>query len=162
MSRGSVSLFSERYLPLALIVVASIVGIIVVQRERVDTRPSAQALLLAAADVQREVTRMPAKLDRLTDDDEIALGNALATHAAASLIPTQSDASREINVEAYLQTLGARVAAHARRKLPWTFHYIPSPAFVNAFALPGGHVFVGEGLLRLMRSEDALAAVESY
>ena len=30
---------------------------------------------------------------------------------------------------------------------------------MNAFALPGGHVFVGEGLLRLMRSEDALAAV---
>ena len=30
---------------------------------------------------------------------------------------------------------------------------------VNAFALPGGHVFVGAGLLELMDSEDQLAAV---
>jgi predicted Zn-dependent protease len=36
---------------------------------------------------------------------------------------------------------------------------VARPSFVNAFALPGGHVFVGEGLLKLMQSEDALAAV---
>src|SRR5438309_10241930 len=30
---------------------------------------------------------------------------------------------------------------------------------VNAFALPGGHVFVGGGLLRFMDTEDQLAAV---
>ena len=30
---------------------------------------------------------------------------------------------------------------------------------VNAFALPGGHVSIGEGLIKLMQSEDALAAV---
>ena len=47
----------------------------------------------------------------------------------------------------------------ARRKLPYKFHYIPDSDFVNAFALPGGHVFVGQGLLALMQSEDALAAV---
>jgi predicted Zn-dependent protease len=58
-----------------------------------------------------------------------------------------------------VQEVGARVAAHATRKLPYRFHYIPQGDFVNAFALPGGHVFVGEGVLRLMQSEDALAAV---
>ena len=30
---------------------------------------------------------------------------------------------------------------------------------INAFALPGGHVYVGGGLLQLMDSEDELAAV---
>ena len=30
---------------------------------------------------------------------------------------------------------------------------------MNAFAIPGGHIFVGQGLLNLMQSEDALAAV---
>jgi beta-barrel assembly-enhancing protease len=33
-----------------------------------------------------------------------------------------------------------------------------SGQFVNAFALPGGHIFVGRGLIELMHSEDALAA----
>ena len=47
----------------------------------------------------------------------------------------------------------------AHRKLPYKFHYIPDPIFINAFALPGGHVYVGAGLLELMDSEDELAAV---
>ena len=51
------------------------------------------------------------------------------------------------------------MAAHAHRKLPYRFHYIPSLDFVNAFALPGGPVFVGGGLMALMDSEDELAAV---
>lgn len=45
------------------------------------------------------------------------------------------------------------------RSLPYRFHYVPQASFVNAFALPGGHVFVGEGFLKLMKSEDAVAAV---
>ena len=43
----------------------------------------------------------------------------------------------------------SKVSAHARRKFPYQFHYVPEPKFVNAFALPGGHVFVGEGLLEI-------------
>jgi len=36
---------------------------------------------------------------------------------------------------------------------------VPSKGMINAFSLPGGPVFVGEGLLDLMTSEDQLAAV---
>jgi predicted Zn-dependent protease len=43
--------------------------------------------------------------------------------------------------------------------LPYRFHYVPERYFINAFAVPGGHVYVGEGLLALMDSEDELAAV---
>jgi tetratricopeptide (TPR) repeat protein len=51
------------------------------------------------------------------------------------------------------------VAANAHRKLPYQFHYIPDVNFINAFALPGGHVFIGEGLMALMQNEDTLAGV---
>src|SRR5262249_56929954 len=47
----------------------------------------------------------------------------------------------------------------AGRKLDLRFHYVPAANFVNAFALPGGHVFLGKGMLRLMDSEDELASV---
>jgi predicted Zn-dependent protease len=43
--------------------------------------------------------------------------------------------------------------------LPYRFHYVPDSNFINAFALPGGHVFVGAGLMDLMDSEDELAAI---
>jgi len=55
--------------------------------------------------------------------------------------------------------VGGRLAPYAHRKLPYRFHYVPEPYLTNAFALPGGHVFVGKGLIALMDSEDELAAV---
>lgn len=153
------SLSVKRFLPLAVIVAAGASAIAFVQREHISTRPSPQTLLTAVADAQHELVRTPMTLDRMTDADEIAVGNALAKEADASLGANNARSSANAATEAYLQRVGNRVAAHARRKLPWTFHYVPSPEFVNAFALPGGHVFVGHGLLKLMASEDALAAV---
>ncbi len=43
--------------------------------------------------------------------------------------------------------------------MPWQFHVIADPNLINAFALPGGHVFIGRGLLDQMTSEDELAFV---
>jgi beta-barrel assembly-enhancing protease len=146
----------KRLLPLALILLAGLAAIIATQRQHIAMRPSATAILSAGADAQHELTRVPARLAPLSDADEIAAGNALATRYAA-LWPLTTPHDRAI--ETYLNTLGATVATHARRHLPWRFHYIPNPSFANAFALPGGHVFIGRGLINLMRSEDALAAV---
>lgn len=130
-----------------------------VQREHISTQPSPHALLMAAADALHEVTRIPTRFDRMTDEDEIALGKEMAAHVSSSLDANRAPSSHNAAMQAYVQVVGSRVSANVRRKLPWTSHYIPSPNFVNAFALPGGQVFVGEALIRLMGSEDALAAV---
>jgi beta-barrel assembly-enhancing protease len=149
----------KRWLPLSVIVVAGILAIVAVQWQRISARPSGQSLLSAAADAQHEMTRVPAHFDRMSDADEIALGDQLASEYAERWAGSSEDAAKNRAIEVYLQTVGERVSAGARRKLPYKFHYIPDAGFVNAFALPGGHVFVGEGLLALMQSEDALAAV---
>jgi predicted Zn-dependent protease len=70
-----------------------------------------------------------------------------------------SESEAALQIQTHLQQVGERASLHSRRKLHYQFHYIPQISFVNAFALPGGHVFVGAGLLTLMKSEDALAAV---
>lgn len=146
----------KRWAPLAIIVLASIAAIVAVQWKHISTRPSAQAILSAGADAQHELTRVPAHFDRMSDTNEIAVGNALASsYSATWRLTTDSDRAKE----AYITSVGTLVAARARRKLPWRFHYIPDRSFVNAFALPGGHIFIGRGLMDLMHSEDALAAV---
>ncbi len=148
----------KRWLPLALIVVAGLAALIAAQYQRVTTQPSPQAILSTAADAEREVMRLPAHFDRMSDADEIAAGNVLAqSYESAWNLERPSEESQR--VQAYLQAVGTVVAGRATRKLPYRFHYVARPSFVNAFALPGGHVFVGEGLLKLMQSEDALAAV---
>jgi len=149
----------KRWLPLAIILLAAVGAIVAVQWQHIAERPSPQAMLDAAAGTQHDLTRIPNHFDRLSDSDEIAIGDQLAANYASGFHQPGDNTAANIATEAYLQTIGTRVAAHARRKLPWKFHYIPQTGFVNAFALPGGHIFVGQGLLALMHSEDALAAV---
>jgi predicted Zn-dependent protease len=149
----------KRWLPLTLIVIAGLLAIAAAEWQHIDTRPGAQSILSAAADAQHEVTRLPSRVDRMTDADEIDLGNRMASSYLGGTYPASTRSTTDLAIETYLQTVGERSAAGARRKLPYKFHYIANPAFVNAFALPGGHVFVGQGLLALMQSEDALAAV---
>jgi len=149
----------KRWLPLSVIVLAGIFAIVTAEWHKIDTRPSADAVLSMAADAQHEATRLPARLDRLSDEDEIRIGDELARRYAERWRSDPKDAAAGTRMEAYLQAVGERAAAGAHRRLPYKFHYIADPKFVNAFALPGGHVFLGQGLLNLMKSEDALAAV---
>jgi predicted Zn-dependent protease len=152
----------KRWLPLALILILGVLAIVHTERRHIATPASPQAMLDAAADAQHELTRVPAHFDPMSDADEIALGNTLAANYVTEFTPenlTPAQSATDAKIETYLQHIGERTALHARRKLPWHFHYIPDAHFVNAFALPGGHIFVGLGLLKLMESEDALSAV---
>jgi predicted Zn-dependent protease len=59
----------------------------------------------------------------------------------------------------YVQAIGNRLAAVSDRpEGPWSFQIADQPE-PNAFALPGGHVYVTRGLLALVNSEDELAGV---
>jgi predicted Zn-dependent protease len=63
---------------------------------------------------------------------------------------------------AYLRQVGARIAAHSPRKdVPFQFAIANMPE-TNAFALPGGYIYVSRGLLALARSEDELANVLAH
>ncbi len=61
--------------------------------------------------------------------------------------------------QTYIQELGSEMAAVSERPdLPWTFRVIDDP-IVNAFALPGGFIYVTRGILTHFNSEAELASV---
>jgi predicted Zn-dependent protease len=63
---------------------------------------------------------------------------------------------------AWVEAVGARVAAHSpRQDVRYRFH-VADLELPNAFALPGGPVFVTRGLLALVESEDELAGVLAH
>lgn len=63
---------------------------------------------------------------------------------------------------AYVTEVGNKVASVGHRpELEYTFTIIDSPE-INAFALPGGYVYVNRGLLTFMNSEAELAAVIAH
>jgi predicted Zn-dependent protease len=147
----------KRWIALAAILVLGTAAIVFSERRKVDSGASAAAILYLIADTEHEITRMPVRFTRMSDADEIRAGDELAK---GYFPDTQDKADPEFTkIQAYINQVGLRLAQRAHRKLPYRFHYVRDKAFVNAFALPGGHVFIGAGLLALMDSEDELAAV---
>jgi len=97
------------------------------------------------------------KTKEIDEPKEIALGNEFA----ASLLgakPLLNDPA----LQRYVNTLGRWLASQTERPdLPWTFAVLDDVGF-NAFATPGGNIFVTRGLLARMRSESELAGVLAH
>ncbi len=146
----------KRAVAFVAVLLVGVAGLYFSQRRHDPTPVSANAVVALAADAQRDLTRAPLRLTRLSDDEEIAVGKELAAQYA---IPDEKLTSEEQALDGYVQRVGGVVSLHAHRRLPYSFHVVPDRAMINAFSLPGGPVYIGEGLLDLMTSEDELAAV---
>src|SRR5260370_35355624 len=90
------------------------------------------------------------KLTRVSDAEEMRIGSALAR----GITETGDEAEA-----AYVEAVAQPLLTHVRRQgIHYEFHVIESPQ-INAFALPGGQIFVMRGLLDFVDSEAELAAV---
>jgi predicted Zn-dependent protease len=142
-----------------LILGFALAGLYWSQRRSKATSVSPNAILNMAADAQRDISRVPMHLTRLSDEEEIAIGKELSAQYATQ---TQKLTPEEEALEKYVRRVGGTVALHAHRQLPYTFTVLPDHNMINAFSLPGGPVYVGEGMLDLMMSEDELANVLAH
>jgi predicted Zn-dependent protease len=89
--------------------------------------------------------------------DEAQQGKAAAEQVKAEMGLVEDPA-----LTSYVSQLGARLAARSPRKdTKYAFHVVNMQE-PNAFALPGGYVYVSRGLLALTRSEDELANVVGH
>jgi predicted Zn-dependent protease len=92
---------------------------------------------------------------------------SLLSEAEELAIGQQQDAEirREMGVyddpalQRYVNDLGQQLARHSHRpNLPWSFTVVDSPA-INAFALPGGYIYLTRGILAYLDDESELAGV---
>jgi len=94
----------------------------------------------------------------MSETQEIALGQKAAAQVAASmtLLPENDPLVK------YVNKVGQRVAAVSDRpELFYRFHVVDDTT-INAFALPGGYIYIYRGLLIHMNSEAELAAVLAH
>jgi predicted Zn-dependent protease len=92
---------------------------------------------------------------------------SMMSEAEEAAIGMQQDAEirREMGVyndralQDYVNDVGQQIARVSHRpNLPWTFTIVDSPA-INAFALPGGYVYITRGILAYLDDESELAGV---
>jgi len=94
------------------------------------------------------------ELALVSESQEIAMGKQGAADVVRG-IGLYADAA----MQAYVSRLGLSVAAKTERpNLPWEFHVVDDPS-VNAFALPGGFIFVTRGLMSHITTEAELVTV---
>ena len=90
--------------------------------------------------------------------EEVQAGQQ-ASQQAQKQLPVLPDSNA---VSKYVQSLGAQLASHAPgEKWPYTFHVINQKE-INAFALPGGPVFVNLGTIQAADNEAELAGVMAH
>lgn len=95
----------------------------------------------------------------LSPDQEIALGEQSTPEMAAEMggeVPPNDPQAQEV------QYIGERVwksSDAGRSPYPFHYHLLQDRKTVNAFALPGGEVFITKGLLDRLRTEGQLAGV---
>jgi beta-barrel assembly-enhancing protease len=93
----------------------------------------------------------------ITEAEEISMGDGIAAMILGAT-PLHPDA----NLQRYVNRVGRWVASQSSRPdLPWAFGVIDTPT-VNAFALPGGKVFVSVGLVKRLTNESELAGVLAH
>ena len=93
----------------------------------------------------------------VSEGDEVQLGLSEAQKVAASMPALQNQAVQDM-----VKRIGMDMAKGSERPtLPWNFTVLDDP-IVNAFALPGGPIFITRGILTHMNSEAELASVVGH
>jgi predicted Zn-dependent protease len=94
------------------------------------------------------------QLTLMSEAQEVAMGRQAEPQVLASFgeYPDQE-------WQTYVNDLGQELAAASERPhLPWAFHVLDDP-LVNAFAYPGGYIYVTRGILSHFNSEAELVSV---
>jgi predicted Zn-dependent protease len=121
--------------------------------------PAAQALKLDDLNVDKlkEVKGKLKTLKEPSEADEIEIGRGVAANLLGAAPPVNDP-----QLQAYVNRVGQWVAMHTERPdLPWHFAVLDTNG-VNAFATPGGYVFITRGMLLRMRDEAELAGVLAH
>lgn len=114
----------------------------------IATRRLAAALLMAGS---------LGACSQISQQEEVQMG-AQGAQQVQSQLPMLNDAT----VSSYVSSLGRSIASTtSRADLNWQFGVVNSDV-INAFALPGGFIYVNRGILRAASNESELAGVLSH
>ncbi len=112
-------------------------------------------LLLTAVGCATNPATGKRQLSLVSESQEIQIGKDSDPAITAQMGGLYSDSS----LQRYVREVGMKLAALSERpSLPWSYKLLDDD-IINAFAIPGGFVYITRGILGYMNSEAELAAV---
>ena len=121
--------------------------------------PATLTLLLLAACGTTVVNPVSGRTERSVMDEQSEIAEGRKAHEQ---VLTEYGALANPKLQAYVNDLGQRLAKQSHRSnLQWTFTVLDSPD-INAFALPGGYVYVTRGIMAYLNDEAELAGVMGH
>lgn len=97
-----------------------------------------------------------AQFMRLSESEEVELGRQAAVE-----VERRYPVLRNRSVQNAVNSLGQRLAGYSGRNIPYHFRVLDLPE-VNAFALPGGYVYINRGVLELAANNNEVAGVLAH
>ncbi len=94
----------------------------------------------------------------ITPEQEVALGLQAAPEMVQQFGGLDPDSEAQTRVRGIGERLVSRTVA-GQSPYTFQFHLLDDPETINAFALPGGQVFITEGLLKRLETDGQLAGV---
>ncbi|HJW73359.1 MAG TPA: M48 family metallopeptidase [Geothrix sp.] len=125
--------------------------------------PSLRPILDRATETKAAVDHLGQELAKVSTADEIALGRSLIEAAREQGLP-EGVGPAHAREQAYLEDILASLVAGGgprRPDIPFRVQLIEHPA-INAFALPGGSIFVTTAMLAFAENEAELASVLAH
>jgi len=144
----------RRYVRVLLILLVAAVAGLLLALERADYEVSLDSVLETWADLVRDVDRIGLAVTQVSAARESEIGREIdRTIARRWRLLDKPD------LHAYVADVGSTLAPRVqRRDIDYFFRIIDTPS-VNAFAIPGGGIYITTGMLGFLQSEAELAAV---
>lgn len=119
----------------------------------------ASFIFLFASAALADRTNLKPGINVFTPQQDIEIGRK-----GAQEVEQKMPMCNDPQVDAYLTKIGQRLIAHLNTRginYPWEFHCVNDKA-INAFALPGGFVFINRGAIEAADNEAQLAGVMAH
>lgn len=133
-----------------LVLLAGAAGLVMLGNR--DDRADLSSVMEMVSDAQQDIAKTPNTLLRLSDPEENQLG--------LKLLGDRPFRGGELPALAsYVAAVAGPLLAHVKRPgIAYRFHVIDSDG-INAFAMPGGQIFVLRGLIDFVANEAELASI---
>ncbi|MEM9059669.1 MAG: M48 family metalloprotease [Pseudomonadota bacterium] len=133
-----------------IVLVAAFAALAACAQQQSGTAPSTASTGAERAQAPQTVQRRPASEQKIGDENH------------PKIVKKYGGVYENAKLGNYVDGLGRKLAAVSEQPLDkWTFTVLDSPT-VNAFALPGGYVYITRGLAALANSEAELAGVVGH